>query len=168
MACLPVVGGDSGNWGTILNGFLEVSLNQDGTIQPTALTAAGGVTSVNTITPNASGNVTLTAANIGAYSKPSGGIPSTDLSSSVQADLTAAGTAVQLGETSAAPLPLPSSPSCGGQRLMRPAPPPTRSSPTSAVNGSRPPSPLARSTTPPPAHRASSICPATSAAPPLM
>jgi hypothetical protein len=97
MARLPVVGGDSGNWGAILNGFLEVSLNGDGTIQPAALLAAGGVTSVNTIAPNANGAVTLTPANIGAYAKPSTGIPSTDLSSAVQADLTAASSAVQLG-----------------------------------------------------------------------
>jgi hypothetical protein len=97
MARLPVVGGDTGNWGTILNDFLEVSLNADGTIQSGALTSAGGVTSVNTVAPNSSGNVTLTPANIGAYAKPSGGIPSSDLSSSVQADLTAASTAVQIG-----------------------------------------------------------------------
>jgi len=97
MARLPVVGGDSGNWGTILNDFLEVSLNQDGTIQPAALTAAGAVTSVNTIAPNQSGSVTLTAANVGAYAKPSGGIPSSDMSSPVQQALTAGASAVQLG-----------------------------------------------------------------------
>jgi hypothetical protein len=97
MARLPIPGGDSGDWGTILNDFLEVSLNGDGTIQTGALQQAGGVTSVNTIAPNSGGNVTLTPANIGAYAKPSGGIPSSDLSSSVQADLTAASTAVQLG-----------------------------------------------------------------------
>lgn len=32
MARLPTVGGDGGNWGTILNQFLEVSHNADGTI----------------------------------------------------------------------------------------------------------------------------------------
>jgi hypothetical protein len=95
MAQLPIPGGDAGTWGSILNDFLSVSLNGDGTIQPVALTAAGGVTSVNTITPQSGGNVTLTAANIGAYAKPSGGIPATDLSSTVQSDLTAATTAVQ-------------------------------------------------------------------------
>jgi parallel beta-helix repeat protein len=68
MARLPVVGGDSGNWGTILNDYLQVSLNADGTIQPAALTQAGGVTSVNTIAPSSSGNVTLTASNVGALS----------------------------------------------------------------------------------------------------
>jgi len=32
MARLPVVGGDAGNWGTILNTFLQVSLASDGTL----------------------------------------------------------------------------------------------------------------------------------------
>src|SRR6266567_7512336 len=44
MARLPIVDGDVGNWGVILNGFLEVSHNGDGTLLPTALTQAGGVT----------------------------------------------------------------------------------------------------------------------------
>jgi hypothetical protein len=57
---LPTPGGDSGDWGTILNGFLEVSHNSDGTLIPTAVTDAG------------------------AYSKPSGGIPASDLDSSTQ------------------------------------------------------------------------------------
>jgi hypothetical protein len=39
---LPIPGGDDGDWGTILNGFLGVSLNGDGTVQPGALTQAGG------------------------------------------------------------------------------------------------------------------------------
>ena len=65
---LPVPGSDDGTWGTILNDFLGVSLNADGTLQPTALTQAGGVTSVNTVTPNSSGAVTLTASNVGALS----------------------------------------------------------------------------------------------------
>lgn len=34
---LPVVGGDIGSWGSILNGFLGVSLNPDGTLKATAL-----------------------------------------------------------------------------------------------------------------------------------
>jgi hypothetical protein len=41
MARLPIVGGDTGNWGTILNEFLEVSLNGDGTIQAAAVIQAG-------------------------------------------------------------------------------------------------------------------------------
>ncbi|HEV2412231.1 MAG TPA: hypothetical protein VGS28_00290 [Candidatus Saccharimonadales bacterium] len=42
MARLPTPGGDSGTWGTVLNDFLEVSLNSDGTIQTGAISSAGG------------------------------------------------------------------------------------------------------------------------------
>lgn len=41
-ARLPVPGSDDNTWGTILNDFLEVSLNGDGTLQVAALTQAGG------------------------------------------------------------------------------------------------------------------------------
>lgn len=40
---LPIPGSDSDNWGKILNGFLGVSHNSDGTINPNALTQAGGM-----------------------------------------------------------------------------------------------------------------------------
>ncbi|HEV2412999.1 MAG TPA: hypothetical protein VGS28_04335 [Candidatus Saccharimonadales bacterium] len=40
MARLPTPGGDSGSWGAILNEFLSVSLNSDGTIQPGALSTS--------------------------------------------------------------------------------------------------------------------------------
>jgi hypothetical protein len=33
MTRLPTVGGDSGNWGTVLNDFLDVSHNADGTLE---------------------------------------------------------------------------------------------------------------------------------------
>jgi hypothetical protein len=68
---LPIPGSDDGNWGDILNAFLSVSLSSDGTLVPSAVTAAGA----------------------GSYSKPSSGIPSTDLSSSVQTSLTQAASA---------------------------------------------------------------------------
>src|SRR5581483_9248298 len=42
MARLPVPGQDDGTWGTILNSFLEVSLNSDGTLQGGAVSNAGG------------------------------------------------------------------------------------------------------------------------------
>jgi hypothetical protein len=38
---LPVPGQDDGTWGDILNGFLEVSLNSDGTLNPSAVSTAG-------------------------------------------------------------------------------------------------------------------------------
>jgi hypothetical protein len=40
MANLPTVGGDSGTWGSVLNTFLSVSLNSDGTMSPAAVATA--------------------------------------------------------------------------------------------------------------------------------
>ena len=71
---LPVPGSDDGDWGNILNGFLGVSHNADGSLQPGAVTAAGA----------------------GSYTKPGSGIPSTDLASEVQTDLASANSAVQI------------------------------------------------------------------------
>jgi hypothetical protein len=68
---LPIPGGDDGDWGTILNGFLGVAHNTDGSLSPVAVT------------------------NAGAYSRPTSGIPSTDLASTIQSNLTAASTAIQ-------------------------------------------------------------------------
>lgn len=64
---LPIPGQDDGTWGNILNGFLEVAHNPDGTLIPSAVTAAGA----------------------GTYSKPGSGIPATDLDTSTQTTLTA-------------------------------------------------------------------------------
>lgn len=72
-ARLPVPGSDDGQWGDILNSFLTVSHNTDGTIIPSALTTAGG------------------------YIKPGGGIPKTDLAASVQTSLGSADSALQSG-----------------------------------------------------------------------
>lgn len=71
MARLPVPGQDNGTWGSILNTFLNVAHNSDGTIQPSAITNAGG------------------------YIKPSSGIPSTDMTAAVQTSLSNANSAVQ-------------------------------------------------------------------------
>lgn len=64
-AQLPTPGGDDGTWGTILNQFLLVSHNADGTLQTSALTQAGAVTSVNGNSPT-SGVVTITPSDLGA------------------------------------------------------------------------------------------------------
>jgi hypothetical protein len=74
---LPIPGSDDGNWGDILNAFLSVSLSSDGTLVPSAVTAAGA----------------------GSYSKPSGGIPSSDMTTAVQTAITSAGTAIQTVNT---------------------------------------------------------------------
>lgn len=39
MAQLPTVGGDTGTWGTILNEFLTVGHNSDGTLKDTQIAA---------------------------------------------------------------------------------------------------------------------------------
>src|SRR6266700_3066416 len=85
---LPKPGSDSGHWGTILNYFLQVSHNNDGTLKKGAIQHAGGVTSINGVNPS-SGNVVLTASHIvpAVYSVPAGGIPESDLASSVQSTL---------------------------------------------------------------------------------
>lgn len=44
MAREPIVGSDNNAWGTVLNTFLSVSLNSDGTLNHTALTTAGALT----------------------------------------------------------------------------------------------------------------------------
>lgn len=70
---MPVPGQDDGVWGNVLNGFLGVSHNADGTLTQDAVSSAG------------------------AYIKPGTGIPSTDLSSSTQSSLSLANSSVQLG-----------------------------------------------------------------------
>jgi hypothetical protein len=93
MTQLPTPGGDAGTWGTILNSFLQVAHNTDGSLQAAAVQNAGAVTSVNGKAPSG-GAVSLTANDIGAYSLPGTGLPLTDLSASVQSSIT---NAVQIG-----------------------------------------------------------------------
>jgi hypothetical protein len=62
MARLPTPGGDDGTWGGVLNDYLLVAHNADGTLVQGSEIAS-------------------------AYIKPSSGIPSSDLSSAVQSDL---------------------------------------------------------------------------------
>jgi hypothetical protein len=67
MSRLPTPGADNGQWGTILNEFLDVSHTTSGALKPPAIPAAGGVTSVNGKLPS-NGAVTLTASDVGAAS----------------------------------------------------------------------------------------------------
>lgn len=95
MARLPTPGGDAGDWGDILNAFLEVSHNNDGTlgsnIVDTPQIKNGAVTNVKLDTPTQ----TQLAQAASAYQKPGAGIPKTDLVSSVQTSLGTADTSVQ-------------------------------------------------------------------------
>jgi len=78
MSRLPIPGQDDDVWGEILNDFLVISHNNDDTLQSAAITTAGG------------------------YVKPANGIPSTDLSDTVQSSLTLAA-----GQTRIFPLLVP-------------------------------------------------------------
>lgn len=77
---------DTGVPKTDLSAAVQASLDKaDSALQ------SAPVTSVNTKT----GDVVLTASDVGAYAKPSGGIPKTDLTASVQTSLNKADTALQ-------------------------------------------------------------------------
>lgn len=65
MARLPVPGQDSGTWGQILNDFLAVAHNSDGSILTGAISHGGGVTTINGKTAS-NGSVTLAASDVGA------------------------------------------------------------------------------------------------------
>lgn len=84
MSRLPTVGGDEGDWGTLLNDFLSVEHNANGTLKK-----AGDITTAQTTADNA-----LSAAN-SKYTKPGSGIPLSDLASAVQTRVT---NAIQKGD----------------------------------------------------------------------
>jgi hypothetical protein len=107
-------GADSGDWGDILNSFLEVSLASDGTINSNAVgfsqlqTNSIGTSQIqNNAVTNTQLDIptqTTLAAVSSKYVKPGGGIPFTDLAgsipasslaSSIQTNLTNASSAVQ-------------------------------------------------------------------------
>jgi len=72
MSQLPTPGEDNGTWGDILNDFLEVEHEPNGALK-----------------------IRTDGTLAGFYSKPSGGIPASDLNSALVADLAAGETAVQ-------------------------------------------------------------------------
>lgn len=107
---LPTPGGDDGTWGTILNDFLEVSLNTDGTLQPSALTQAGAVTSVNGKTPTA-GAVSL------AFSDLSAPTSAVNLNSQIISNLAAGMAGTDAANVSQIPTSLPPSGAAGGDLI---------------------------------------------------
>jgi hypothetical protein len=68
MPRLPVPGSDDDVWGSVLNDFLEVAHNNDGSLQTSAVQQAGAITSINGKTPSG-GQVILGATDIGALSQ---------------------------------------------------------------------------------------------------
>ena len=69
MARLPQPGGDSGNWGDILNDFLSQAHTSDGNLKPGTVDTSRLASSVQSSLAKADS----------AYQKPSGGIPATDI-----------------------------------------------------------------------------------------
>jgi hypothetical protein len=99
---LPIPGQDNGTWGDILNGFLAVSHNPDGTLVPAAVIQAGAGTYSKSSTgiPMSDLDITTqTAINTSAskYTKPQNGIPTSDLDTATQTTISKANSAVQLG-----------------------------------------------------------------------
>lgn len=100
MARLPKPGGDDGNWGHILNDFLGVEHNADGTlkiaskIENTYVKPVSGIPATDLDTNTRS---ILDSVN-GRYAKPTGGIPKTDLAETVQTSLSKADTAAKASD----------------------------------------------------------------------
>ncbi len=84
MSRLPTPGADNYIWGELLNEFLTVEHNSDGTLKKAA-DIASAVSSAQTALSAAN---TAQSSVSGKYTKPDLGIPATDLTSAVQASLT--------------------------------------------------------------------------------
>ncbi|MBI3889850.1 hypothetical protein HY312_04775, partial [Candidatus Saccharibacteria bacterium] len=85
MARLPQPGGDSGNWGSILNDYLSQSHKADGAIKDNAVTA-------NTLAPNSVTNSALASNSVNAVTIADGTVTEVLLSNAVQVKLNSAGT----------------------------------------------------------------------------
>jgi hypothetical protein len=64
MSRLPTVGGDDGTWGDVLNDFLDVSHNSDGSLKSSSVVAAGGVLAANNLSDLT--NTSTARTNLGA------------------------------------------------------------------------------------------------------
>jgi hypothetical protein len=78
---LPTPGGDDGTWGTVLNDFLAIAHNSDGTLLTSALQQAGAVTSTVGVavsgTPSSGQILTATSNATATWATPSSGGTST-------------------------------------------------------------------------------------------
>jgi hypothetical protein len=92
---LPISGSDDGTWGDVLNGFLEVSLASDGTLNSSVVGTTQIVDNAVTNAQLDNSTQTILAAVADKYVLPNGGIPSSDLATSVQTSLNHANTAAQ-------------------------------------------------------------------------
>ena len=83
MARLPKPGSDSGKWGEILNEYLSVEHNLDGTLKRASQIADAVTKASQAKTTAESAQSAVTSK----YTKPSTGIPETDLSSALRAQI---------------------------------------------------------------------------------
>lgn len=101
MARLPIPGSDDGTWGTVLNGFLDVSHNADGSLQTSAIQASGGLTSTTNAGGDLSGmypNPTVASVNgVGVSGAPAAGQVLTAATSSTATWHTPAATPATFG-----------------------------------------------------------------------
>lgn len=101
MARLPQPGGDSGNWGDILNDYLLVEHDNAGHLKPGVVGAAQLANNAVAAAHVADDALpqekiqNLTTDLNAKYTKPGAGIPATDLSTDVQNNLALASTALQ-------------------------------------------------------------------------
>jgi hypothetical protein len=96
---LPTPGSDGGDWGDILNAYLEVSHASDGTLNSNVVGTSQIQNNAVTNTQLDVPTQTAIAAVASKYVKPPNGIPSTDLTAAAQTNLTSASTAVQPSTT---------------------------------------------------------------------
>ena len=93
MSRLPTPGGDDGVWGNVLNDFILLEHNPDGThrvvVDPDATTTSKGKIQLAGDLGGTSAAPTVPGL-AGKYTLPAGGIPKTDLAASVQTSLTTA------------------------------------------------------------------------------
>lgn len=79
---LPTPGGDSGDWGSILNGFLGVAHNTDGTLRSSALSGGGATLTANNLSDLQSTTLARTNLGLGSAATLNSGVGG-DLSGSL-------------------------------------------------------------------------------------
>ncbi len=84
MTRLPIPGSDDGTWGDILNTFLGVAHNADGSLKSSAISATGAYVKPAGGIPSTDLTAAVQTVLANAYVKPGTGIPSTDFAASVQ------------------------------------------------------------------------------------
>ncbi|RYX78960.1 SGNH/GDSL hydrolase family protein [bacterium] len=103
MARLPQPGGDNGNWGDILNDYLAQSHKTDGTLKDDSVTSntiADNAVTASSLAPNSVTNAALASDSVDATTIADGSITKPLFSSSVQASLDKADTALQSSDIS--------------------------------------------------------------------